>query len=55
MMEVRDEEEPIMFTPADRGDIMVPYDDPMVIFVVVDKHPISRILVDNGSSVNLIY
>ena len=55
MMEVRDDEEPIIFTPIDRGDITLTHDDPMVITAVVAKHPISRILVDSGSSVNLIY
>jgi len=54
-MEVRENEEPITFTPADRGDIILPHDDPMVISRVIAKHPINRILVDNGSSVNLIY
>ncbi|XP_052185282.1 uncharacterized protein LOC127796919 [Diospyros lotus] len=54
-MEVREEEEPITFTPADRGDIILPHNDPMVISAVIAKHPISRILVDSGSSVNLIY
>ena len=54
-MEVRDDEEPITFTPLDRGDIILPHDDPMVITTVVAKLTISRILVDSGSSVNLIY
>lgn len=55
MMEVRDDEEPITFAPTDRGDIILPHDDPMVISAIVAKHSISRILVDSGSSVNLIY
>ena len=55
VMEVRENEEPITFTPADRGDIILPHDDPMVISAVIAKHPINRILVDSGSSVNLIY
>jgi len=54
-MEVRENEEPITFTPADRGDIILPHDNPMVISTVIAKHPINRILVDSGSSVNLIY
>ncbi|XP_052210357.1 uncharacterized protein LOC127813436 [Diospyros lotus] len=54
-MEAREDEEPITFTPADRGDIILPHDDPMVISATVAKHPVSRILVDSGSSVNLIY
>ncbi|XP_052209219.1 uncharacterized protein LOC127812736 [Diospyros lotus] len=55
VMEVREDKEPITFTPADRGDIILPHDDPMVISAVIAKHPISRILVDSGSSINLIY
>jgi len=54
-MEVRDDEELIIFTPIDRGDIIIPHDDLMVITAVVARHPIRRILVDSGSSVNLIY
>jgi len=53
--EVKDDEEPIIFTPIERGDIILPHDDLMVITTVVAKHPISRILVDSGSSINLIY
>ena len=55
VMEVRDDEEPITFTHADKGDIILLHDDPMVISIAISKHPISRILVDNDSSVNLIY
>ena len=54
-MEVRDDEKPIIFTPIDKGDIILPHDDLMVITAVVAKHPISRILVDSSSFVNLIY
>ena len=54
-MEVRDDEKPITFTPADREDIILPHDNLMVIFVIVAKHPISRIPVDSDSSVTLIY
>ena len=55
VMEVRENEEPITFTPTDRGDIILPYDDAMEISTVIPKHPINRILVDSSSSVNLIY
>ena len=54
MLEEKADEEPIVFTPADKGDIVVPHDDPLVIYAVVAKHPVSRILVDNKSSVNPI-
>ena len=39
----------------DQGDVLLPHDDPLVISAVIAKHPIERILVDNGSSVNLLY
>jgi len=55
IMEVKENEKPITFMSADRGDIIIPHDDPLVISIIIAKHPISRILVDNGSSVNLIY
>ena len=54
-MEVRENEEPIKFTPTNRGDVIIPHNDPMVISAVITKHLIGRILVDSGSSVNLIY
>ena len=45
----------ITFTLNDQGDVILPHDDPMVISVVIAKHPIEKIIVDNGSSINLIY
>ena len=55
VMEVREDEESITFTPTDRGDIILSHDNPMVIFAVFSKHPINRILVDSSSSIDLIY
>lgn len=55
VMRVSLNEEPITFTPEDQGDVLGPHDDPLVITAVIAKHLVSRILVDNGSSVNLIY
>ena len=54
-METKENEEPIMFTPIDKGDIIILHNDLMVISTIIVKHPIGRILVDSGSSVNLIY
>ena len=34
---------------------MLPHSDPLVILTIITKHLIERTLVDNGSSVNLIY
>lgn len=55
VIETRENEEPITFTPANRGDIIILHDDSMVILAIIAKHPIGRILVDNGSLVNLLY
>ena len=49
------DEFPITFTSSDQGDIKTPHDDPMVVSAVVAKYPVERILVDSGSSINLIY
>jgi len=37
-MEVKDNEEPIMFTLVDGRDVIIPYDDPMVISTVIAKY-----------------
>ena len=55
VVKISKDETPITFTSADQGDIKTPHDDPMVISAVVAKYPVERILVDSGSSVNLIY
>jgi len=52
---VENDEEPITFTPMDQGDILMPHDDPLVMSTMIAKHPIKRILVDSGNSINLIY
>ena len=54
VMETREDEEPIMLTPKDGGDIIVPHEYLMVISTILEKHPIGRIMVDSGSSMNLI-
>jgi len=54
-MKVQDDEEPIIFTPVDKGNVIIPHDDLVVISAVVAKHPIGRILVDSNNSINLIY
>ena len=55
MMKIQDNEEPIRFAPAERGNIIMPHDDSMVIAIVIAKHPIGCVLIDNGSFINLIY
>ena len=52
---VEEDEDSIIFTPENQRDVLLPHDDPLVIFAVIAKHLIERILVDSGSSVNLLY
>ena len=52
---IQEDEDPIIFTPEDQGDVLLHHDDPLVVSATIAKHPIKRILVDSGSSVNLLY
>ena len=52
---VQEDESPIIFTTEDQGDVLLPHDDPLVISSIIAKHPIERILVDSGSTINLLY
>ena len=52
---VQENEEPNIFTLEDQGDVLLPHDDPSVISTIIAKHPIERILVNSGSSINLLY
>ena len=38
--QAKSDKEPIIFTLADKGNVLMRHDDPLVIFVVVAKHPI---------------
>lgn len=51
---VLEDEDPIIFTPRDQGDVLLPHDDPLVISAIIAKHLVERIFVDNGSSMNLL-
>ncbi|XP_039128920.1 uncharacterized protein LOC120265067 [Dioscorea cayenensis subsp. rotundata] len=55
IMKTQENKEPITFTAEDQGDVVMPHDDAMVISETIMKFPVERILIDNGSSVNLIY
>jgi len=55
MARVQEDEDPIRFTPKDQGNVLLSYDDPLVISAIISKHPIERILVNSGSSINLLY
>jgi len=52
---VLEDEDPIIFTPEDQGGVLLPHDNPLMIFTVIAKHLVDRILVDNGGSVNFLY
>jgi len=55
MEKMQENEDPIVFMPKDQRDVLLPHDDPLVILAIIAKHPVERVLVDNGSSVNLLY
>lgn len=55
MIPVQANEETITFPYADKGEVIIPHDDPLVISAIITKHLIRRILVDSGNLVNLIY
>ncbi|XP_052204088.1 uncharacterized protein LOC127809365 [Diospyros lotus] len=52
---IQEDDDPLIFAPEDRGSVSLPHDNPLVIYAIIANHPIERILVDNGSSVNLLY
>ena len=45
----------IVFSERDTRDIKQPYDDPLVIMLRMEEFNIHRVLVDNGSSADIIY
>ena len=55
VMLIQDNKEAITFTPAYQKEVIMPHNDSSVISIVIAKHSIGRILVDNGNSINLIY
>ncbi|XP_052187514.1 uncharacterized protein LOC127798158 [Diospyros lotus] len=52
---IKENEDPMTFTPNDQGDVILPHDDPLVISIVITQHPIGKVLVDSGNYVSLIY
>ena len=51
----RNDEPDIVFSGRDGHGIRQPYDDPLVIMLRVEEFNIHRVLIDNGSSANIIY
>ena len=51
----RSDELNIIFLERDSCDIRQPHDDPLVIMLRVKEFNIHRVLIDNGSSTDIIY
>ncbi|GAV76518.1 hypothetical protein CFOL_v3_19991 [Cephalotus follicularis] len=49
------EEEVISFLEADYEGVHLPHDDPVVVTLLVELFTMKRILIDNGSSANILY
>ncbi|GAV73746.1 LOW QUALITY PROTEIN: hypothetical protein CFOL_v3_17229, partial [Cephalotus follicularis] len=49
------EEEVISFSEADYEGVRLPHDDPVVMTLLVELFTMKRILIDNGSSANILY
>ncbi|GAV61145.1 hypothetical protein CFOL_v3_04673, partial [Cephalotus follicularis] len=49
------DEEVISFSEADYKGVRLPHDDPVVVTLLVELFTMKRILIDNGSSADLLY
>ncbi|GAV85016.1 hypothetical protein CFOL_v3_28456, partial [Cephalotus follicularis] len=49
------DEEVISFSEADYEGVRLPYDDPVVVTLLVELFTMKRILIDNGSSADILY
>ena len=45
----------ILFSEEDAKGVKQPYDDPLVIMLMIEGFNTRRVLVDNGSSADIIY
>lgn len=48
-------DEVISFSDKDQGDIVGPHDDPIVLNLKIETHRVKRIMIDTGSSVDILY
>ena len=55
MMSQRREVHPIMFTDEDFQGILFPHDDALVVTLLVSNYNVHKILIDNGSSSNILF
>jgi hypothetical protein len=53
--EKRPREEPICFSSSDREGITGPHDDAIVLSLKINVHRVERILIDTGSSADILY
>ncbi|GAV64980.1 hypothetical protein CFOL_v3_08495, partial [Cephalotus follicularis] len=51
----RGDEEVISFSEADYEGVHLPHDDPVVVTLLVELFTMKRILIDNGSSTDILY
>ena len=55
MKMLKNDEPDIVFLERDDRGIRQPYDDPLVIMLKVEEFNIHQVLIDNGSSADIIY
>ncbi|GAV72446.1 LOW QUALITY PROTEIN: hypothetical protein CFOL_v3_15934, partial [Cephalotus follicularis] len=54
-LELGGEEEAICFSEVDYEGVRLPYDDPVVVTLLVELFTMKRILIDSGSSPDILY
>ena len=55
MKMLKNDEPDIVFSKKDSRGIRQPYDDPLVIMLIVEEFNIHQVLIDNGSLVDIVY